>query len=96
MWTQKRIANWADTTFGVAKNPFAIFSKTQAEFNELIIAVDERHRADICKEAADVLITLYHFVNSLGGDLDEEVDKKMEVNVKRVWKLNGDGTGQHV
>jgi NTP pyrophosphatase (non-canonical NTP hydrolase) len=47
-------------------------------------------------EAADVLITLWGFAHRRGIDLGEETDKKMKTNRERVWKLNGDGTAQHV
>lgn len=49
----------------------------------------------IAAECADVLITLYRVAGLCNFDLLEEVDKKMDINYKRKWKLDGSGCGQH-
>ncbi len=45
------------------------------------------------EEAADVCITLYRYIYLVDK---EAINKKMAVNRKRVWVLNGDGTAQHL
>ncbi len=35
-------------------------------------------------------------VSRLGSDLQTEIDKKMEINVARKWKVAADGTAQHI
>jgi len=53
-------------------------------------------RQGVEEEAADVLVVLYHFAETLGMNLQEEVNRKMAINRQRRWKLDGTGTGQHV
>ena len=61
------------------------------------------------EEAADVCICLAQLVRSLSYklqlalgphapylDLDNEIELKMNINQKRKWQSNGDGTGYHV
>lgn len=53
-------------------------------------------RPSIGKELADVVIVAYHAAAVLGVDLDQLVTDKMRVNRNRKWKINPNGTGQHV
>jgi hypothetical protein len=41
-------------------------------------------------------VVLYHFAETFGVNLQEEVNRKMAINRQRKWKLDGTGTGQHV
>jgi len=50
----------------------------------------------IREEAADVLIVLYQVATAYGFDLHAEVDRKMEINRNRKWKVDKDGVGQHL
>ena len=52
--------------------------------------------APIAEEIADANIVSYHAMKILGKYIGEEIDRKMEINRRRRWKTNGDGTGQHV
>lgn len=50
----------------------------------------------IAEELADANIVGYHAASILGVVLFDEIDRKMDINRRRRWKSNGDGTGQHV
>lgn len=50
----------------------------------------------IAEELADANIVGYHAAALLGVVLFDEIDRKMDINRRRKWKSNGDGTGQHV
>lgn len=95
-WTQKEIADWGRETFGVAKDPYSILHKVMEEFTEMLVAADDRAQEEVLKEAADVVITIIQLVDNLGGNLQEQIDKKMDINSKRTWVLTGDGVGRHV
>lgn len=53
-------------------------------------------QAAVAEETADVMIVLMGNLCALGVDMKTEITRKMQVNRKRKWVLNGDGTGQHV
>lgn len=104
--TGHTITEWADATFGPCDLPTAI-SRVEEEFNELddLLSLVTTHNvevenpealADFAEECADVAITLARACAMVGADLFQEVDRKMEVNRRRQWRSNGDGTGQHV
>ncbi len=50
----------------------------------------------IAEEIADANIVSFHAMAILGHDSAREITNKMEINRRRKWKSNGDGTGQHV
>lgn len=50
----------------------------------------------IAEELADATIVGYHAASILGVVMFDEIDRKMDINRRRKWKSNGDGTGQHV
>lgn len=50
----------------------------------------------IAEELADATIVGYHAASILGVVMFDEIDRKMDINRRRRWKSNGDGTGQHV
>lgn len=50
----------------------------------------------IAEEIADSEIVNKHAAYVLKVDLQTYIDRKMEINRRRKWKSNGDGTGQHV
>lgn len=96
--TPATIAKWAEDTFGPHTHALAGVNRVQAELNELFAAagaVPQDH-AKITNEVADVLITVYRYAYSMGIDIHEAVAAKMAVNRARLWKRNGDGTGQHI
>lgn len=91
----RTISKWGDETFGPA-NSHALAIRAREELNELIEAIAGGEiRDDIILEAADVTILLHRLVGSLGQELSDAVDKKMDINRKRQWVKSGDGTGQH-
>lgn len=99
-WDQKRIADWGRETFGVPENALSVFSKLKEEFDELELEINGDGKwvsvDAVLREAADVVIMLYQLVDNLAGDLHEEIDKKMDTNVKRTWEITGDGFGHHI
>ena len=50
----------------------------------------------VLKEAADVAIVMARLGSMAGGDIDQEVDRKMAVNRARRWEKDGTGHGYHV
>jgi NTP pyrophosphatase (non-canonical NTP hydrolase) len=98
-WDQAQINNWAVTTFGYPTDFKPLFDRTNDEYQELYDEVyrDEWHNVDgVKKECADVLIMLYQLADYCGFDLNQEVDKKMEINLNRKWVNTGEGVGKHV
>lgn len=96
-WTQSKITRWAVSTFGEPESPGRILSRAVEELEEALLAYhDGVSGAKIVEELADTYIVMCQVAHHLGYNLLEEVDRKMEVNNARAWKLNGDGTAQHV
>lgn len=94
--TSKTVYKWGDDTFGQAKSVKAYALRAQEELTELIEAIDQGQSSkEIVFEAADVTILLHRLAGTLGYDLSETVDRKMEINRNRTWNNAGDGTGQH-
>ncbi|WP_404424444.1 MazG-like family protein [Thalassospira australica] len=94
--SQQSICDWAEGIFGPVTDPRALVTRAMTEMKELDEAVSERDRAEIGREAADVLILLYRLADQFGLDLDGEVQAKMAINRARQWSVKGDGTGSHV
>lgn len=94
--TQKTISEWIETTFGPADSNVRVVARINEEMAELIrsVALDESHQ-DLGEEMADILICMYRLATRVGVDLNEQVDRKMEINRKRTWKLDGSGCGYH-
>lgn len=88
------VATWADETFGTTTREAALI-RAYKEIQELREALTHcnPHGPKLVEEAADVCITLYRYIYLVDK---EAINKKMAVNRKRKWKLNGDGTAQHV
>lgn len=96
METQKSVAEWAEETFGPAKDPSVLVTRAMTEMEELLEAVQEGDMTELGKEAADVTILLWRLMEQHGLDLSEEVTKKMQENRARRWQAKGDGTGKHI
>jgi NTP pyrophosphatase (non-canonical NTP hydrolase) len=94
--TSATIREWGDATFGAVRDLSALVTRARSELDELDQAVRANDRAEIGREAADVVILLHRLVALLGMDLNVEVDAKMAINRGRKWKPAGDGTGGHV
>lgn len=97
METQETITAWSRQTFGEALSLATIAARANQEMAELIRKTTAPHtdHAAIAEECADVLIVMYRLVEACGFDIHEEVNRKMEINRKRIWHLDGDGCGQH-
>lgn len=94
--TQKSIHDWALATFGEIKNIETIHERLMQEveeYDDIILSGDYTKAVD---EMADCLIVLYQVASTLGVDLHEAVNRKMDINRRRKWKLHGDGTAQHI
>jgi len=96
--TPESIAHWAEETFGAHTNPMAGVCRIQAELTELALEAGKipQDREKIANEIADVLICVYRYAYCQGVDINEAVAAKMAINRGRLWKRNGDGTGQHI
>ncbi len=89
--TIESVAKWADETFGPT-TPKQALIRALSEIDELLGS----HQAadlNLVEEAADVCITLYRYIYLVDPCA---IEKKMAVNRARKWKLNGDGTGNHL
>lgn len=93
--TVESVSQWAEETFGPTTR-FSSFYRALDEISELrklwYHYPDVSHE-EIVEEAADVCITLYRYISLVDKDA---IEKKMAINRKRKWKVNRDGTGQHI
>lgn len=102
--TPKTISEWGVETFGYPKNIETIVHRMLKECKELEELMGDKyknigtvyHCERIADECADIYIVMCQVMHTLGYDLHACVDHKMEINRHRKWKLNGDGTAQHV
>jgi hypothetical protein len=83
------------------QTPLAAANKIVHEAEELVTAESwfAANPADPGNEAADVLITLLGWAHRAGWTVDELVAaarRKMDVNLRRKWALQPDGTFQHI
>lgn len=93
--TQYSISKWAEDTFGPvsALDAARRMLKEAQELVECLEADPNHPKAP--EECADVYVTLVRVSQVLKSKLHTEVNRKMDINRKRTWVLNGDGTGQH-
>jgi NTP pyrophosphatase (non-canonical NTP hydrolase) len=101
VFDQEKTGIWAEKTFGRGEKMLPYARRVLAEAEELVNAAHEYDSrgyglSEARGEAADVLITLRVFAHRFGFDLDDESDRKMDVNAyQREWIPAGDGTGRH-
>lgn len=93
-WTQKTINQWARDTFGHPDNVDVLVARFAEEMGEFVAAAIRGESLE--DEAADLVIFLYQIAQAESFHLLGAVDRKMNTNQKRKWKLNHDGSGQHV
>lgn len=95
METVMSVTLWADESFGPA-TVVAQFRRAQKEIDELekLLFQDTPVSPErIAMEAADAVICLYRII----GHLDPNaIERKMAINRKRKWKVDGQGCAQHV
>ena len=93
MENQQTICEWAKETFGTTgKDIWPITKKLKEEFDELFeeLSFNKTTQKRCLNECADIYIVLVQLVNALGGNLQDEIDKKMLINRARKWKfING-------
>lgn len=95
--TPKAISEWATATFGPPGSDARVAARANEEMAELLRAVTADATPDkIRDECADVVIILCRLCDRNGGDLWQEVERKMAINRAREWKLDGTGHGYHV
>jgi len=95
--TQATVSDWADHAFGTASSNMRIATRVNEEMAELLraLSVDDNN-PQAAEEIADVVIILYRLARNLGTDLQTEIDRKMTINRKRIWKRDATGHGYHV
>lgn len=93
-WDSARITAWGTKVFGPTTTA-AIFKRTMKEVKEAQDQFDNIDWEKLYDELADISIMLHQVAATLGHNLDDDVDRKMDINECRKWKLSGDGTGQH-
>lgn len=93
---QKQITDWAKDVFGPT-NATTLYNRMQEESMELKEAIfNQGTQEDVAEECADVLHLLFQISSLYDVDLIKATENKFGKNKTREWKINGDGTGQHV
>lgn len=96
-WNQATITAWAGRTFGQPKGGAReIAIRGNKEMAELLSALENGQTDVAIKECADVIIVMMQVMHRLGGNVELEVQAKMDINEERTWKLAPDGSYQHV
>jgi NTP pyrophosphatase (non-canonical NTP hydrolase) len=95
--TGKSISDWATETFGQSGSDSRVAARALEEMAELLrkTTAGEAGQA-VADECADVVIVLARLAWRNGADIFEAVDRKMQINRQRRWKLDGSGHGYHV
>ena len=88
--TQKTINEWQKRNF-----PDATEGGTLKHIEEEFFEFMYMPGSDKIEEAADLIITLYHWALLKDVDLHAIVDGKMKINRNRTWNIQPDGTGRH-
>jgi NTP pyrophosphatase (non-canonical NTP hydrolase) len=97
METQKTISDWAEQVFGPSSSNARVAARANEEMAELLralTAADDSLKA--AEKMADIVIVLYRLAQRMGFDLHYEVERKMQINRNREWKIDGSGHGYHV
>lgn len=99
-WTQRSITDWATQTFGEPDDVETIAERTHEEYEELYEELfgtgsDYINLSKVETECADVVIMIYQLMDFIGANLDDAIDKKMDINSMRSWVKTGNGVGQH-
>lgn len=97
-----RIANrhigFANSTF-LDETAFTALLKLKEELKELNADLNGGDRDDIIKEYADCFFCLISSFGRAGiqaVEIGEAMSEKLEINIKRKWSRNPDGTYSHV
>lgn len=94
--TQTEITIWGQETFD-QPTALALAIRGNKEMAELVSHLYNKPEecSEIAEECADVAFFLLQICGLLGFDLEEEIKAKFEINKKRSWKINQDGSFQH-
>ena len=100
---QYTIGSWAMETFPnrdtkvAARRMFAeVVELLDLFWDPAIMASRNPTTTEIARECADVFVTLCNVATMAGIDLQTAVNEKMKTNRARKWKINPDGSGQHI
>lgn len=94
---QKTISEWAEKQFGPVLSNARVAARANEEMAKLLRALtanDSDPKA--LEEVADVAIVLFRLADKLGGDLMDEVNRKMSRNRLRKWEQDSTGRGYHI
>jgi len=83
-----RIKRWCDEVYPTRTRDQMI-SKLQEEFSEFAAAPLDAF------EMADIAIILFDLSDHLGFDLAKVINHKMDINKRRVWRVNENGILKH-
>jgi NTP pyrophosphatase (non-canonical NTP hydrolase) len=92
--TQESIGQWLDGIGITSSSTTRCAIRANEEMAELLTAIStDDPKAP--EEAADVVIVLFHLAIMSGFDLMKEVDRKMQKNRQRQWRIDSTGHGYH-
>lgn len=98
--TQESIEEWRVATFGAPPSAklaaIRLATRANKEMAELLHELSAENAAAAAEEIADVVIVLYGIATRLGFNVQQLVNRKMDVNRSREWVLDGTGHGHHV
>lgn len=72
------------------------FLMLYGEVSEAFDAYKKNNKAELAEELADVAIYLLGLSEILNIDLDQEIQRKIEINHHRKYQSNGNGYGQRI
>lgn len=92
--TQYTINKWQDDKFPDATLA-GVTRHLSEEFQEFLSINAHNDPKSAQQEAADIVILLYAWADKVNCDLHAEIDRKMQINRRREWNIQEDGTGRH-
>lgn len=99
--TEETIEQWALETFG----PRTLARSAERTVEEMQEMIDHYKAGDLYKmisEVPDVVIMFCSLIPAWNKEMNDDrtiygmINRKMMINRRRIWKLHGDGTGQHI
>jgi len=88
---QEEIAAWADSVIP-DRDSYSTIAKLLSEIGELVAS----ERMSDPEELADVAILVLDLFHLQKVDMAEAVRNKMQVNIRRRWKVSDNGSAQHI
>lgn len=89
---------WGEETFPES-TPLSCARHLEKEVKELLYELEfpfaKADKAKIDEEICDCLMLILHAAYRANTDLNVELRRKLEINKKREWILNGDGFREH-